>query len=42
MSLRVLLTFGDVVAIDSARYGLEKGFFVSKMSAGGEKSFLVQ
>ena len=32
MSLGVLLTFGDVVAIDSARHGLERGFFRSKLS----------
>ena len=41
MSLGLLRTFGDVVAIDSARHGLESGFFRSKMSGGSEDSFFV-
>ena len=41
MSLGVLRTFGDVVAIDSGRHGRERGFFRSKMSGGSEDSFFV-
>ena len=32
---------GDVVAINSARHGVERGFFRSKMSGGSEDSFFV-
>ena len=41
VSLWSLVTFLDVVAIDSARHGLERGFFRSKMSGGSEDSFFV-
>ena len=41
MSLWLLQTFLDVVAIDSGRHGLGRGFFRSKMSGGSEDSFLV-
>ena len=42
MSLWLLQTFLDVVAIHSGCHGLERGFFRSEMSAGGAKSFLMQ
>jgi len=42
MFVEARATFGDVVAIDSARHGLERGFFHSKISAGIEDSFFVQ
>ena len=39
ISLWVLLSSGDVVAIDNACRGLERGFFRSKMSECSEDSF---
>ena len=35
------LTFRDVVAIDTGRHGLARGFFRSEMSGGSEDSFFV-